>query len=73
MAESKISAKANPALLLEQLRALVEAPGAVAGQRQEIIKLSRKAAVILEEPFETFQRIAYSVGYSKRHVQNLTP
>jgi hypothetical protein len=65
MVESKISA--NPALLLEQLRALVETPDAFASERQEIIKLSRKAAVILEEPFETFQRIAYSVGYFKCH------
>lgn len=52
----------NPQLLLEQLELVVEKPEAFAGSSQEIIKLGRKAAVMLEGPFETFQRLAYSVS-----------
>ena len=52
----------NPQLLLEQLEPAVEKPEAFAGSPQEIIKLGRKVAVMLEGPFKTFQRLAYSVS-----------
>lgn len=55
-------AKPNPELLLEQLKLLVETPTHFEGRSQEIIKLSRKGAVALEGPFETFQRLVYSVS-----------
>ena len=58
---SDAKAVASPDVLIGQLRALVENPEAFSSQRQEIIKLSRQAAVVLEDPFETFQRLAYSV------------
>lgn len=52
----------NPTALIEQLNAVAEDPDALnPSQRQEIIHLSRKAATALEGPFETFQRLAYSV------------
>jgi hypothetical protein len=55
--------ESNPDALLAQLRALIANPGVFSNgpQRQEITKLSRQAAVMLEDPFETFQRLAYSV------------
>lgn len=52
----------NPVILLEQLQALTANPEAFSSHRQEIIQLSRKAAVMLEDPFEMFQRLAYSVS-----------
>lgn len=59
--------EANPDVLVQQLRALVENPEAFASgfQRQEIMKLSRQAATLLEDPFEMFQRLAYSVCQSR--------
>jgi hypothetical protein len=66
---------ADPAVLIEQLRALIRDPDAFSAQRQEIIKLSRHAAVALEDPFEMFQRMAYAVRTPspprKKHVQCL--
>lgn len=61
MAEAKVVVE--PTVLMEQLRAVIENPEAFAVQAQEIIQLSRKAAVMLEGPFEMFQRLAYSVSY----------
>lgn len=51
----------NPDLLIQQLKALIATPEAFSAQSTEIIQLSRQAAVALEGPFETFQRLAYSV------------
>ncbi|OBT79128.1 hypothetical protein VF21_01729 [Pseudogymnoascus sp. 05NY08] len=51
---------ANPDLLIQQLKALIANPEAFSTQGTEIIQLSRQAAVALEGPFETFQRLAYS-------------
>jgi hypothetical protein len=44
--------KPNPELLLEQLKLVVERPEAFAGFSLEIIKLGRKAAVMLEGPLK---------------------
>jgi hypothetical protein len=63
MADGKI--EAQPAVLLDQLRALVANPEAFASDRQEIIALARQAAVALEEPFETLQRLVYSVSQAE--------
>jgi len=60
--------EANPDVLVLQLRALVENPETFASgsQRQEIMKLSRQAATLLEDPFEMFQRLVYSVMSTQR-------
>lgn len=55
---------ADPKILLEQLRLFVDDPDAFQGdetQKQELLKLSRQAASTLESPFETLQRLIYSV------------
>lgn len=52
---------ADPALLLQQLQAVVGNPDAFTSSRKEIIRLSRKASLLLEDPFEMFQRLVYSV------------
>lgn len=52
-------------VLIEQLQRVIANPEAVAAagpQRQEILQLARTAAVAIEEPFETVQRLAYSVS-----------
>lgn len=54
----------NSAVLIEQLRAVIDNPDSFAGDRREILGLARKAAALLESPFETLQRLAYSVGTS---------
>lgn len=54
---------ADPKTLVEQLRLLVESPDAFQAdeaQKQELLKLSRQAAAVLESPFETLQRLVYS-------------
>lgn len=51
----------DPATLIAELQKLINNPDAFSAERQEIIQLSRKAAVALEEPFEMLQRLAYSV------------
>ncbi|KAH6676315.1 putative sterigmatocystin 8-O-methyltransferase precursor [Halenospora varia] len=51
---------ADPALLLQQLQAVVDNPDAFTSSRKEIIRLSRKASLLLEDPFEMFQRLVYS-------------
>ncbi|OBT49726.1 hypothetical protein VE04_09838 [Pseudogymnoascus sp. 24MN13] len=51
---------ANPDILIQQLKALIANPEVFSTQGTEIIQLSRQAAVALEGPFETFQRLAYS-------------
>ncbi|OBT84167.1 hypothetical protein VE02_07529 [Pseudogymnoascus sp. 03VT05] len=51
---------ANPDVLIQQLKALIANPEAFSTRGTEIIQLSRQAAVALEGPFETFQRLAYS-------------
>lgn len=58
---------ADPKTLLEQLRLLVDHPDAFQvdeAQKQELLKLSRQAASALESPFETLQRLVYSVRTS---------
>jgi len=60
MAGSKVVVE--PTVLMEQLHAVIENPEAFAVQAQDIIQLTRKAAVMLEGPFELFQRLAYSVS-----------
>jgi hypothetical protein len=55
---------ANPDLLVQQLKALIANPEAFSSQGTEIIQLSRQAAVALEGPFETIQRLAYSVWFT---------
>jgi hypothetical protein len=62
--------EANPELLRMQLRALIENPESFSKgpQRQEIMQLSRQAAAMLEDSFEMFQRIAYSVYLFRANV-----
>lgn len=58
---------ADPTTLVEQLKLLVESPDDFQvdeGQKQELLKLSRQAAASLESPFETLQRLVYSVRTS---------
>jgi hypothetical protein len=55
---------ANPDLLIQQLKALIANPEVFSTQGTEIVQLSRQAAVALEGPFETFQRLAYSVCFT---------
>lgn len=57
---------ANPTVLVQQLTLLAENPEAFSQHRSEIISLARKATAALETPFETFQRLAYSVCRSFR-------
>lgn len=55
---------ADPKTLTEQLKLLIESPdalGASEAQKQELLRLSRQAAGALESPFETLQRLVYSV------------
>lgn len=55
---------ADPTILREQLRLFVENPDKFEvdeAQKQELLKLSRQAASVLESPFETLQRLVYSV------------
>ncbi|KAK8024959.1 S-adenosyl-L-methionine-dependent methyltransferase [Apiospora arundinis] len=53
---------ANPQLLIEQLKLLVDSPNTYGTeeQRHEIKKLGRLASNSLEAPFETMQRLVYS-------------
>ncbi|KAF4637649.1 hypothetical protein G7Y89_g412 [Cudoniella acicularis] len=60
MSSNSSITKADPAILLQQLRAVVDSPEEFAADRQEIVRLARKATVMLEDPFEMFQRLAYS-------------
>lgn len=54
-------------ILTEQLKLLIESPDALLqvaadeDQKQELLRLSRQAAAALESPFETLQRLVYSV------------
>lgn len=60
MADSKV--------LKEQLKLLIENPDAFGedeSSKQELLKLSRVAAATLESPFETIQRLVYSVCVSQ--------
>lgn len=55
---------ADTTVLIEQLKLLVEKPESFSGdeaQNLELLKLSRRAVVALESPFETLQRLVYSV------------
>lgn len=55
---------ADPKILTEQLKLLIEDPdvlGANEPQKQELLRLCRQAAAALESPFETLQRLVYSV------------
>lgn len=63
---SHLKHTSNATVLIEELKALIANPNVPSAQRQEIIQLSRKAAVVLEEPFEMLQRLAYSVRLSLR-------
>lgn len=61
---------ADPKTLLEQLKLFVKCPDAFQAdetQRQELLKLSRQAASALESPFETLQRLVYSVRTASFH------
>ncbi|KAK8093327.1 S-adenosyl-L-methionine-dependent methyltransferase [Apiospora hydei] len=53
---------ADPQLLIEQLKLLVETPETYGNeeQRHEIKRLGRLASIGLEAPFETMQRLVYS-------------
>lgn len=56
---------AEIAVLIDQLQRVVADPGALIAdeaQRLEAKQLARSAAVLLEEPFDTVQRLAYSVN-----------
>lgn len=55
--------------LIHQLQAIVEDPKGAAilsnindAKRQQLKQLARAASVALEEPFETVQRLVYSVS-----------
>lgn len=51
-------------VLIDQLKLVISNPEVVAAagaERQQILQLAREAAVAIEEPFETVQRLAYSV------------
>ncbi len=54
--------------LAQQLRSVLNNPDAFAGadeaQRLEVKQLARAVSVALEQPFETVQRLAYSVRLS---------
>ena len=50
--------------LIAQLEAVVADPSAAGPDRLRILSLARAAAVAVEEPFETVQRLAYSVRVS---------
>ena len=54
----------EPTLLIDQLKLLLHDSESLKddAQRQELKQLCRRAAEALEAPFETVQRLAYSVG-----------
>lgn len=55
---------ANIHVLTEQLTLLVESPDTFPGteeQKVQLLRLARQAAASLESPFETLQRLVYSV------------
>ncbi|KAK7949410.1 uncharacterized protein PG986_010296 [Apiospora aurea] len=54
---------AAPQLLIDQLKLLIESPETYGNeeQRHEIKRLGRLASVALEAPFETMQRLVYSL------------
>lgn len=63
---------ADPKTLMEQLKLFLESPDALEAdeaQKQELLRLSRKTAAALESPFETLQKLVYSV----RTTSLLTP
>jgi hypothetical protein len=63
--QSGSRAAAEVGVLIDQLQRLVADPGGLIAdeaQRQELKQLSRSTAVLLEEPFDTVQRLAYSVS-----------
>jgi hypothetical protein len=62
---------ANPDALIVQLRTVVEKPDAFKEQRQEIMELTRKAALALEDPFEIFQRLVYSVCLHQKEIDSV--
>lgn len=66
---SETKGAANPAVLMQQLQALVDDPAAFGSHQHEIAHLSRRAATLLEGPFEMFQRLAYSVRIILRVLQ----
>lgn len=53
---------ASAQTLLAQLQEVTDHPEKFAARSVEITKLARKEVVALEGPFETFQRLAYSVS-----------
>ena len=66
--------------LAQQLRSILDNPDATAGadeaQRLEVKQLARAVSVALEQPFETVQRLAYSVrpiSFRARHSRVLFP
>lgn len=67
---------ADPKTLTEQLKLLIENPdafGADEAQKQELLRLSRQTAAALESPFETLQKLVYSVRTSpSSHLFHMT-
>jgi hypothetical protein len=51
----------NPNILMAQLEALLKDPASFSAHREQIMKLSRRAAVVFDGPFETYRRFGYSV------------
>ena len=63
MSDSK-DTTANPSLLMEQLKAVINNPEVFTEHRQELINLSRQAAFRLESPFQAYYQIAFAVSIS---------
>lgn len=56
-----ITMAADPTALIQQLTLLAKNPEAFSQHQKEIFSLVRKAATVLETPFELIQRVPYSV------------
>lgn len=51
-------------VLMDQLTLLIDSPDTYPGneeQKRQLLRLSRQATTSLESPFETLQRLVYSV------------
>jgi hypothetical protein len=62
---SKMTLQANPQALIEQLQLLTADPSSYfqdEAQKRAFHRLARQAATAVEEPFETMQRLVYSVS-----------
>lgn len=54
---------AEPVVLLVPLRTLVDDPEAFSKHKDEIVQLGRKVQFLLDNPFNTFHRIAHAVAF----------